>query len=109
MSQVHITETSMFAIEMTRAVFAQEPFLEGIDLGDLWERVDVRTRMTMLGQRFNVRVELRNSNNYIEASGSLDTDGDGWNRGQCSVTAGDGKFVTFDCVLRDGKFVVTPM
>lgn len=101
----------MFAIEMTRAVLAQEPILAGFNLSVPWMHMDME-----MGNDdhkvFTILLKLYGFHTQIESSGEIFGEyGVGWLHGTCSITLVDidpDRHWDFSCELRDDTFVITP-
>ena len=109
MSHLRLTASKMFAIEITKAVFAQKSLLVGISFNAPWMYVDMemgdeRTRLISL------LIKIHDAPSRIRSDCEVYSRNGKWLFGTCSITLVDidpDRVWSFNCELQDGKIVVT--
>jgi hypothetical protein len=109
-----ITESTMFTIEMTKAVLAQQSLLVGVNLNRSWKHMTIDVNHEDETSRVNdIFFNLRDGI-LVQSACRVEKVGNEWVQGTCSIRLpriDPDRWWDFECELKseDDEFVVTPI
>jgi hypothetical protein len=114
MSHHRITESTMFTIEMTKAVLAQQSLIVGVNLDRPWKHMTIDVNhQDEISRVIEIFFKLRDGT-LIQSACRVEKEGDEWVRGTCGIRLprfDPDRYWDFVCELKgeDDKFVMTPI